>query len=226
MTLTKQVTLDFSIPDVRKRRVRAGAEKRYNDCLDYLRAELASGKFERISADEISRVFRVTSSFMFMVTATGALTAKRIKGQGMHYRAEEKLATLTGKDLLNFRLAEFPNPPYEPEPVAPGQLADASPELKAEFAALIAPHEAAYQRRLAERSGKSCAPSESPSTPVFLVGRMAGNILSSNIDRSFDSPQEAYDFLVQTADKAIEKSVIVQVVQVYERQVIFKPSSL
>lgn len=228
--------IHINLPETldRQRIIRKGAEGRYNEALDYLRLELGSGNYESINSADFARTFKVTSSFLSLVAAIGGVSCIREKGKsGLCYQTTEKLANLKGKDLLDFRITEFPNPPYEGElpPVVPQQLLDKSPEQRQEFVQAMNNINAVLSQDIVQPEPKAVLlPHEiHGEKPIYLVGSIATDSVfeaATTPDHRFNSREAAENFMAGAFKSYSGKIAIVQVIEVFESKLTLQPTTL
>ncbi|MBN8824424.1 MULTISPECIES: hypothetical protein [unclassified Spirosoma] len=212
---TAQAAIDFkpigqTLPQKpeRERIRRGGYESRYNEALDYLRAELKNGQSAALQSGEIANTFKITSSFLTLCVAMKAIQDVGYqKGKGRMFRATPLLSQIDGVQLRNFRLKNFPNP--ESAPAVPQHLLEKTPE----------------QRQALVNAMNTMAVKIKPGS-LFLVGQVQGTTFTADLHDQFASAEQAEDFIRDYSLESGQKYAIVQVTSVVESRMTLLPSTL
>lgn len=225
----RQIPVNFSplaqqqanVLNARKPIVRKGAEDRYTEAIEYLREELKAGGWSSIRSGEFSSTFKITSSFLFLVCAIGAIQTIRSNNGVRSYKATDKLATLTAKELITYRALNFPNPEYMPVQQEITSTVTANFTLEDFINQPLSVDSAAVQ------------PSNITNTIFegsFLVGMIAkdSTLEAGTVEgQRFAELSGAEEFLENNYPHKIgSKFVIVKVISVYELKATLQPATL
>ncbi|UHG91787.1 hypothetical protein [Spirosoma oryzicola] len=226
MMNTGQIPVNFSplaqqqanVLNARKPIVRKGAVERYTEAIEYLREELKAGGWSSIRSGEFSSTFKITSSFLFLVCAIGAIQTIRSNNGVRSYKATDKLATLTAKELITYRALNFPNPEYTP----------VQQEITSTVTTNFTLEDFVDQALSVDKASITTA--NTPSEGSFLVGMIAEDStleVGTVEGQRFAELSGAEEFLENNYQHKIgSKFVIVKVISVYESKATLQPATL